>query len=211
MKCIAIFSLFLVLLHHTTCFSQDITMNKEVSEIIAPGKDAIVQSALQLVGKGASTENFSRIRVTTNGKEVFVLFNNPIKYLPLKTVFYFGAMVHLKEKITSYHSISNPAESNSKKEIPFYKQTKDTERNIQFVIESINKSTKVGSVNVENFEDDMIIREHENYYTISVVSEFQESWYTIEKVSGKIYDIGHAHLEPSPFENDNKDIFIEIH
>ena len=211
MKCIAIFSLFLVLLHHTTCFSQDITMNKEVSEIVATGKDAIVQSALQLIGKGASVENFTKIRVTTNGKKVIVSFNNPIKYLPQNTVFNFGAVVHLIEKATSYHPVSNPTDSYDEKEIPFYKQTEDIKKNTQFVIESINKNTNVGSINIENYEDDMIIREHENYYAIIVVSEVQESWYRIEKVSGKIYDIEHAHLEPSPLENDPKDIFIEVH
>ncbi len=211
MKCFTIFSLVLVLLHHTTCFSQDITMNKEVTEIIASGKNTIVQSALQLVGKGAGTENFSKIRVTTDGKEVFISFSNPIKYLPQKTVFYFDATVLLIEKVTSRHPVSNPTAFDHKKEILFYKHTEDTKKNTQFIIESINKSSEVGSINVEDFEDDMIIREHENHYAVSVVSRFQESSYKIEKVSGKIYDIGHAHLEPSPLENDNKDIFIEIH
>lgn len=209
MKCFTIFSL--VLLHHTTCFSQNIIMNKEVSEIIASGKDTIVLSALQLVGKEAGTENFSKIRVTTNGKEVFVSFNNPIKYLPQKTVFYFDATVLLIEKVTSRHPVSNPVAFDHKKEILFFKHTEDTKKNTQFIIESIHKSSEVGIINIEDFENDMIIREHESYYAVSVISQFQESSYKIEKVSGRIYDIEHAHPEPSPLENDNTDIFIEIH
>ncbi len=210
MKIFKIFILFHLLLNFTPCYSQDIKMNKEVEEIILLGKDSIVQLALKLIDERAGVQNFTKIKVMTNGSEVYVSFTNPIKYLPIKSVFYFDLGVNLLEKTITYSPVSNGIVKYRKKIIPFFKQTKETKVNIQFVIEAINKSDKVGSIDIVNFEDDMIIRESKKHYDIIIVSEFQESSYKIEKISGKIYDMEHAELEPPPFENENKEVLKEI-
>jgi hypothetical protein len=206
--------LFPLMLNNTVAFSQDIymnkegiKMNKEVEKIVQLGKDSIVQLALKLINKKVGVENFTRIKVMTNGKDIFVSFRNPIKYLPKKTAFYFDIGVSLFEKTISLNSISNP-EGYNKKNILFYTDTEETKMNISFVIQAINTSNNVDSIDVENFEDDMIIRENKNYYSITVSSEFYNSWYKMEKFSGKLYDQGHDHSIPD--EIDNEDTFKEI-
>ncbi len=195
---------FNLILSCTVCYSQNTKMDKEVKEVLLLGKDSIIQLALKKIEKadlsideGVSIENFTQIKVLTDGKEVWVSFSNPIKYLPQKTVFYFDVGIGLLEGIISKNRVSNPGDYDEKT-IPFYKETKETEMNILFVFEAINKSGEIGSIDIANFEDNMIIREYENYYDISIVSEFQESSYKIEKTSGKIYDSEHAHLVPPP-------------
>ncbi|MDW7692205.1 hypothetical protein R9C00_14310 [Flammeovirgaceae bacterium SG7u.111] len=177
-------------------------MDKEVEDIIRLGKDSIVQLALNLIDERIDVQNFSKIKVMTDGKKVYVSFMNPIKYLPINSAFYFDIGVDLSEKTVVYGPVSNGVEHEEK--IPFYIHTNETKLNIQFVMEAINKSDEVGSIDVDNFEDDMIIRESENYYSIHTVSESQESSYKIEKISGKIYDSEHAHLEALPFEDEDR-------
>ncbi|MDO5989319.1 hypothetical protein Q4Q39_18090 [Flavivirga amylovorans] len=194
-------------------------MDKEVKELIALGKDSIVELALKSLNsrsyqtnEKASKENFKKIEVCTNGKIIYVSFFNPIKYIPQKTVFYCDVLVGLLGGVSSKDAVSNPADYGStipNYKIPFYKETKEMKRNMQFVFEAIDKSNEIGSVGgISNFVDDMTIREYENYYDILVLSESQESSYKIEKITGKIYDDQHAHLEPDPFEieNEYKDI-----
>ncbi|GMN07673.1 hypothetical protein MTsPCn5_30620 [Croceitalea sp. MTPC5] len=216
MKIFKILFLFNLILNYTTCcYSQETKMDIEVEEIVLLGKDAIIQLALKKIkeaglstDEGISIANFTQIKVLTDGKEVWVSFSNPIKYLPKKTVFYFDIGVGLLEGTVSTNRVSNPEDYDEKK-IPFYKETKETKMNIQFVLEAINESGEVGEIDIANFEDNMIIREYENYYDLSIVSESQESYYKIEKTSGKIYDSEHAHLVPPPNTGD-EDKFKEI-
>ncbi len=205
-----IFILLNLSLNCILCYAQDITMDKEVEEIVQLGKDSIVQLALKSMDNNVGIQNFSKINVTTNGKDVFVSLRNPIKYLPIETGFYFDVEISVIEKTVSYSPVVNGIMDSKKDAIPFYSKTTEINQHIQFVIESINGSAAVGSIDIANFEDDMTIREHENYYDIIVVSAFQESSYKVEKTSGKIFDAEHAHLSPSPFENQNKDVRKEI-
>ncbi len=218
MKIFKILILFNLILNYTTCcYSQDPKKDKDVEEIILLGKDSIIQLALKKIERaglstdeGVNIESFTQIKVLTDGKEVWVSFSNPIKYLPPKTVFYFDVGIGLLEGIVSRNRVSNP-EDYDEKTISFYKETKETEMNIQFVFEAINKSGEIGSIDITNFEDNMIIREYENYYDISIVSESQESSYKIEKTSGKIYDSEHAHLvSPPNMGDEDKYEFKEI-
>ncbi|MEQ8244441.1 hypothetical protein [Fulvivirga sp.] len=212
-KLIKVFVLFLMIINPTSSYSQELAMNKEVQEVqevIQLGKDSIVQLALELLDEKASVQNFAKIKVMTDGNDVYVSFRNPIKYLPLESAFYFDALVHVIEKTTSKSPVFNRIEVNEEP-ITFYKPTEDTEVNIQFVTEAINKSDVVDQFDAANFDDDMIIYEKEKYYAVSVVSEGQESTYKVEKVSGKVYDAEHAHLAPPPMESGNKAVFKEIH
>jgi hypothetical protein len=201
--------LFNIILYYTTCYSQETKMNKEVEEIIRLGKDSIVQLALTLIDEKIEVQDFSKIIVMANGEKVYVSFLNPIKYLPINSVFYADFGVDLLEKVVSYGPVSNGV-FDSEMKISLYRETKETKMIIQFVIEAINNSADISSIDIASFDDDMTIREYGSYYNITVVSEFQESSYKIEKVSGKLYDSEHAHLVPLPFENENEDRLKEV-
>ncbi|WP_148783245.1 hypothetical protein [Aquimarina intermedia] len=185
-------------------------MNKETEAIIRLGKDAVVQLALDIVDDSASIQNFAKIKVTTNGNEVYVYFSNPITYLPIETIFYTDVIVSIFGKTTVYSPISNGIDDTNNKNIPFYKETNETKLNTQFVLKAINKSTEVGSIDITDFEDTMIIREYKNHYAIEIVSEVQESSYTIEKISGNLSNVMHAHLVPPPLGSESMEVFREI-
>ncbi|AUP78751.1 hypothetical protein C1H87_08580 [Flavivirga eckloniae] len=186
-------------------------MNKDVKDIVKLGKDSIAQLALKLIDREVAIENFAKIKVKTDGREVYVSFRNPIKYLPIESEFYFDLNVNLLEGIIVYNPVSNGLVDCKKKTIPFYKQTREAQASIEFVIKAINKNDEVGGISdISSFEDDMVIREHKSYYDVSVVSEFQESFYKIKKVSGKVYDVEHAHLVPPPIESENNSVLKEI-
>ena len=206
------FKLFLIIqfLHSSSiCFSQNIKMNKEVDEILQQGKDSIVQLALKLIDGDVTVENFTKIIVMAGNKEVYVSLLTPIKYLPINSAYYFDVEVALIEKSTSYHDYSNPnGYKEDKMDLPFYIETKEGKKNIQFVIEAIKKRAPF---DISKFEDSMIIRDDTDFYDIKVESDYYQSWYKIEKLTGKIFDEGHAHFEQPPtIGADDEEIFIEI-
>lgn len=210
MKSIKIFkSLIFILLMQTAsvCNAQHTKennpkMTKEVKELIKMGKDAIVALALKSIDDTVSNENFSSTSVLTNGKEVYVSFRNQYKYLPMQTIYYFDVGVNITTKTTYKNSVANPDGYTYEQAIPYYKTTVDIKKHIDFVKQAIG--------NLEGFEDDMIIRENEDFYAIEVVSESQESNYKIKKDSGEIYDEFHAHLEAPPFDKGNQREFKEV-
>lgn len=221
MKTLRILILFNLVLNYIVCYSQNTRMNRDVEEIIALGKDSIVQLALKSINDNeldmtytkARKEDFKKIKILTNGKDILVSLANPIKYLPQKTVFIFDFWVELLGKTISTNIASNPANYEQNipdHNIPFFKETKETKARMQFIFDAINRSDEIGSIDDgSSFEDDMIIRDRENYYDIIVYSESQTSFYKIEKTSGKIYDATHKHLVSDPFENQNK--YEEVH
>lgn len=144
-----------------------------------------------------------------SSKEVYVSFLTPIKYLPINSAYNFDVEVLLIEKSISYHNLANPiGYDEDKMDLPFYKETENGKKNIQFVIEAIKKKA---SFDVSKFEDSMIIRDNNDFYDISVQSDYQDSWYKIRKLTGKIFDEGHAHfIQPPKIENDQEEILIEI-
>ena len=182
-------------------------MNKEVKEIISLGKDAIIVLALNLIDEEVNAKDFRQTKIMTNGKEIYVSFINPIKFLPINSNFYFDVGVNISSGVIYKNSITNPPEFSNEKKITFYKETPIIRKHITFVIESINN---IDISNLNNFEGEMIIRENKEFYAVNVISKFQESWYKVKKKSGEKYDENHAHLEPLPFEIEEKPKFREI-
>jgi hypothetical protein len=193
------------------CYAQDankIKMNNEVRELIKLGKDSIIQLALPLIDKKASLENFTHISIQSNGKEVYVVFFNPVMYVPINSKFYDNVGVNLTTKAIFKSSVANPLELITTKNNLYYIQTEEIKNNIEFVIEAIDF---LDITDIINFKDQMRILEKEDHYDISVVSEVQESWYKIKKITGEMYEEGHAHLEPEPYIENSERVFKEIH
>ena len=210
MKKIVLFIFVQLMFNFSVCNAQNVdkkNMNKDVKAMIQLGKDSIIQLALKSINKKVSEKNFSKTKITTNGKDVFVSFRNPIKYLPINSIFYFDVLVNVSKKTVYKNPVANPLEYSDKKNIPFYKETENIKKHILFVIEAINN---MNISDIDRFEDDMIICEHKAYYAINVISKFQESFYKIKKISGEIYNEEHAHLLAPPFEMDDKEKFKNI-
>lgn len=177
-------------------------MTKEVKELIKIGEDAILALALNSIDGNVVLENFTSTTVLSNGEEVYVSFRNQYKYLPMHTVCYFDVGVNITTQTTYKNSAANPYDYTIERTIPYFQLTEDFKKHIDFVKKAIG--------NLEGFEDELIIREHEDFYDIEVVSESQESSYKIKKGSGEIYDEFHAHLESIPFDVDDSEEFKEV-
>ncbi len=184
-------------------------MNKEVQDLIQQGKDSIVQSALKLVGGGVTMDHFTKIVVQASKKEIYVSLLNPIKYLPKNSAFYTDIEAILIEKGTTCREYSNPKVNNSDiMDLPFYKETEEGRKHIHFVFESIKSGAPF---DISKFDGSMIIRDETNFFDINVESEYYHSWYKLDKLTGGLFDKGHAHfLEPPSSNADNREILIEI-
>ncbi|MDO6491712.1 MULTISPECIES: hypothetical protein [unclassified Cellulophaga] len=182
-------------------------MTKEVKQLIELGRDSIIKLALPLVDKNVSLENFSKTSVQSNGTEVYVAFSNPVMYLPLNTVFYDHVGVNLTTGSGYKSTVANPAGYNTQEKTPYYLQTESIKKNIAFICNAIDS---FNYADIANFNGSMRILEKKDHYNISVVSETQESWYKVKKVTGKMFDEGHAHLELPPITEDNQNTFKEV-
>lgn len=184
-------------------------MNKEVEDLVDQGKESIVLLALKLIDDELTADHFTKIIVKASGKEVYVSFLTPIKYLPKNSAYNFDVEVSLIEGSSSYHNYSNPVEfDEDNMNLPFYKETEDGKKNIEFVIEAIKKWAPF---DVSKFDGSMIIRDDIDFYDIMVESDYQQSWYKVRKSTGEIYDEGHAHFEQDPnFEGNHEEALIEI-
>ncbi len=210
MRSLKILILFCVTVGFSKLYSQNIKMTAEVERIIQLGKDSIVQLALQRINNGVTIENFKKIKVYTDGNEVYGSFRNPIKYLPKETVNYFDVVVQLIENVTQSSPLANGILEYKNADILYYKETAQANAALQFISEAVSNSGVVGSLDLGKFEDTMIVRERENYYDVRVVSEFQESSYHVEKVTGEISNAEHAHLVSPPLKTPKNEVFVEI-
>lgn len=210
MRSLNILILFCVTVSFSKLYSQNIKMTAEVERIIQLGKDSIVQLALQRINNGVTIENFKKIKVYTDGNEVYGSFRNPIKYLPKETVNYFDVVVQLIENVTQSSPLANGILEYKNADILYYKETAQANAALQFISAAVNNSGVVGFLDLGDFEDTMIVRERENYYDVRVVSEFQESSYHVEKVTGEISNAEHAHLVSPPLKTPKNEVFVEI-
>jgi hypothetical protein len=116
----------------------------------------------------------------------------------------------------SFGPLSNPIHFNYIiRDISFYTSTVESERNIQFVIDAINKDdlNRVFEKKkdfIQSLNGNLIIRDSKGFFAIERVSEDQESYYKIDKISGKIYDVLHNQLVVLPRIENEEDKLAEI-
>jgi len=183
-------------------------------------RDTLVSIAISFLNEnyGACDNSFYKIRVCKNSKQANVFFYNPIVYLPQGTQMYYEALVEIDIldsiyiKNYNFNRYSNPREIKLQDHIPFYKETKEYKKDIQFVINAINKSNANGCFERDDFSDKMFIYVEDTCYQINVISTLTESFYNIDKKTGLVYNAGHAHLIAPPVEEVQKedDPFIEL-
>lgn len=212
MKIFKILLIIPFILNSYIMFSQNQNINKKVEKIKSSGRDSIIKSALKIIGEDIDLNNFM-VEVKANKSSVIVSFHIPIIYVPLNSVYCYDFGADLITESSWSNIVSNPEGFGINKiDISYYTPTSESQKNIQFVINAINNSDEIGSVDIQYFdiEDCMIIRDNPEFYDIKMLSTHQESFYKIDKESGKIYDSRHAHLIPPPVDEDNNDTYEEI-
>jgi len=109
--------------------------------------------------------------------------------------------------------LSNPRDFKNydRKNISFYKQTEDAKKHLQFVLNRDDKksaSIDIEKLEFEFFEDDMVVREQLDHYEVNFVSKNWDESYTVDKVSGKKYNIVTGTIAHPP--RIEKDKYYEI-
>lgn len=188
-----------------------VSKNREtkINDIKKLGKDSIIQLALDIAQNDIDKDYFETIAISANHQEIYVNFYNSVVYAPLNKEFTTGFTVSILGRTTSYNSIANPTDLRMLNERKYYNPNdKENKKVIQFIFDAINKSTKIGNVNLNNLDGGMTIKEQDTYYDILVVSDSQESNYKIKKETGEVYDAMHAHLSkiPLPIEEGEEEI-----
>lgn len=200
--------------------TQNDSVDKPVQDILKLERDSIIRlgfSSIQpLLGENATIDQFDKIVVSANKKSVWVSFLYPIKYIPLYSVNYYDISVDIVGKQIVYGPLSNPLDYlPSQQNISFCVPSADSEKNIQFVINAINKKASLTveqnkKTFIENLNGTLTIRENKNYFAIESISETVEALYKIDKGSGKIYDEQYNPLVPPPEDENMEDKLKEI-
>jgi hypothetical protein len=156
-----------------------------------------IERAVELLGMELDREAYE-IHVSTVEGDAYVSFTMPIKYVPLDTAAYYGVTVDLTNEFVYYSSLSNPeGYYDGTGKVGFYEPTEEDRKSIDFVAEAISRDSGF-DFRLEKPQDEMVIYERDTHFTVTVTSRYQESFYKIEKETGRIYDEGHAHLVPPP-------------
>jgi len=193
---------FSLVINCAICYSQDVTMNKEVEEMIALGKDSIVQIALNLIDKKVNKEDYIEVKMLTNGEEIVVYFSNPIEFVTEEDLFYFGARVSLLSKKVHYNTLyyrkSFAAFNHS--------QTEEAKESVLFVLKELKDPRYSGSINTVSFEDTIDITEWDWYYSITIRSKVMQVDFDMHKEGGPFSLKSHMSIEPDP---DTESLFID--
>jgi hypothetical protein len=178
-------------------------------ELIQMAVDGINNSPY-LKNASFNITNFDRISVSfcNSGeiKSVWVSFDMSYRFVPLNSCYYYGFAVNLCDGLNSYGPVCNYKNPSGCPIGPqkFYNFTVEYNKVIQFIINSINNSSKVPHIpDGKLYKDDgMTIYEKEKYYQIEISSPSGSLYYKIKKNTGKAYDItSDTNAEP-PFDKD---------
>ncbi|MFP4563479.1 MAG: hypothetical protein ACLFRY_09235 [Spirochaetia bacterium] len=160
-------------------------------------ESAAVERALELIGTELSREVYE-IEVSTRRDETYVSFSMPVKYVPLDSAAYYGVTVNITTKTLYYSSLSNPEDSYEGTEaLGFFEPCGTDLQDLDFAADAIYREMGF-DFRIEKPRDEMVIYERDAHFEVTVISPYQESWYKIDRRTGRLYDDGHAHLIPPP-------------
>lgn len=193
-------------------------IEKNMKTKLSSDRDSIItigfQMIKEIIDSNMSIQSFDKILVFRNSSSTIVSFTNPVKYIPFNSSYYYDISVDIVSGLISYGALSNPKTYVSQDDkIYFYKPDLEADKNTQFVIDVINKNegTKIIETRQNfagNIDGSLIIYEEQNYFAIERISEYQESFYKINKQTGEVYDEEHNELSIPPI--DDVDPLIEI-
>jgi hypothetical protein len=153
---------------------------------------------------------FPIIKVRESEDDLYVSFDRPIYFYPLNSVYLYAATVRINTVDESYKIQENPPDMEYDIEkVKCFVMTKELKKKFDFVIGAINASNQAGKIDPEDLPTDfeMEIWERKDHYEIGIEHQYY-SFYKIKKETGQIYDAGHKHYAPEPF--DEKKVYWEV-
>jgi hypothetical protein len=187
------------------------TNEVNINELKQLGRKELIRLAAEEVRRLGDDDfnpgNFDRIRVMAGKDSIYVSFSMSIKYVPQNSIYKYDATVDFSgpDRYSEFQVMpisivsspkSNPKNYISKKEVGFFSPTEDSRKAIDFVLNAMKRHTKCGYYTKKkwpwNYE--MIIRDKNDHYEIEEILPSVIGYYSIKKISGKIYDENHMNL-----------------
>lgn len=185
----------------SSCFNQEQNINKMTSspELPQNNNDKLIAKAAAMIPYDINPDDFIiSITIVEGNTEAF--FYRPVKFVPRNFCAYYDVKLNVTtDNFRLYSFKSNPEGRKTKDnvEVLYNPATKDRQK-IKFVLDALKTDMESFNVNDLTTEDEMVIIEEKRYYQVTLVSPHQESFYKIDKKTGKLYDSGHSHLIPPP-------------
>ena len=138
--------------------------------------------------------HYDRIKVMANATKMYVIFDVSARYVPVLTSYYIPVYVDMVNQKVTIKEVSNSGFFSS----IFYDNPKTYEKQVKLIVDALNKSGDTTFLPQKKLTDDitMTIREVYGHFEVEVESLTRVSACKIDKVSYKLYDIGHTALPP---------------
>ena len=160
-------------------------------------ESAVIERARDLLGVELDPSLYTA-QVLGGERQTCVRFFLPVQYVPLDSAAYYEVTIDTTDGTTYYSALYNPPEQSGETDaLCFYEPTERDLGALDFVADALSREMGF-DFRTEDPDGTMIIYEKETHFDITVVSPFQESWYKIDRRTGRMYDEGHAHLVPPP-------------
>jgi hypothetical protein len=154
-----------------------------VNELIKLPKDSLINKAIRIFTNLNCQEksqfdlsDFKQIEVWANDKEVTVLFNNKIKFVPFKLSHQYFVQVSLIQP--GYHAFTSIAQHDKKKDRCdiIYNRNSDESEKIRFILNKLNRSNLADSIPYSGLVDKSVtIIEDKRFYMIIIHPTFYET------------------------------------
>jgi len=192
-------------------YSQNNMTQKEVKAISSLGKQGIIELAMKQLHREVDTSYFKSIKVMASDTDIYVSFQNSIKFIPENSVHFYNATVFIKG--TTYSDpFKNPESIDYKRDtVQFLKYDDEILEKIKFVINAINKQELVDTIDWEHYEDfnGMTIYDRgDHYYVHKSYGIYSEGDYSINKSTGVAVEESIASIEP--YIDEDKVKYVEI-
>ena len=172
---------------------------QSIEDLKRLSKDSLISLAVRKINNAVfKPDQFTNISVWTEAEELTVEFDHAIQFIPKRGQYYYSVSVELVKGSSSRRIMGD-----GEVDVVTYYNPDQFKKEVQFVLQSINKSDEVGKIPEGGLPyGTMTINEMGSYYDISVDSESTHSSYKIRKGSGKVYEASHKHYMRT--ENSNR-------
>ncbi|MCK0129877.1 hypothetical protein MWU59_00010 [Flavobacteriaceae bacterium F08102] len=163
-------------------------------------RTVLIEQALQLVDPPLDTSYFHAVKVMASADEVFVSFENPIIYLPMKSEYYYEVLVDLTNEVVSYDSRSNPEDYTSPHPLTYFKMSPAHEKDVLFALNAVHKTNASLAAYYQSLNGTRyLILPNEKNIRVWMMSDYQEVEYEVDRTSGEVKELYKADLESDLF------------
>ena len=179
--------------NHYPMKKQECMHMKLKKDIKKMNKTELVKLATNKIKEDHSDFNpslFLRIQAFQDKHGRFVKFSNPVEYVPKNACYYYEAMMRFgNQEFSSLQTASNPDDFDVV-EPQFYRMSREDEMHVQEVLKVMEMPVPREFLP----ETSMIIFERDFGYDVTLKTESEKTFFTLDKKTGEIQETLHEEL-----------------